>query len=204
MLNGPYPDVSFDHVAHAVPRWQDMWRRYAVELGGEWRFHGYGVGFAPCQLRFANQARIEVLMPYEPGRNDFLVRFLASNGPGSHHLTFKVPSLDVAVQKAIDAGFEPIGVRRDDPKWMEAFLHPKDTVGHPRTAGRSRGPSDQFAARRISPRTPAADEWFGSVSPASLVEVVHAVADLRAARHLFVGLLGARVASAARIGTIAG
>jgi catechol 2,3-dioxygenase-like lactoylglutathione lyase family enzyme len=198
LLRGYIPDVSFDHVAHAVPQWQDLWGRYAVELGGEWRFHGYGVGFAPCQLRFANGARIELLMPHEPANNDFLVRFLASNGPGSHHLTFKVPNLDVALQKAKNAGFEPIGVRREDPKWMEAFLHPKHAmgilvqlaeVGAPLISS----PPDEFPQARRQRR-----DGSDSVPQASLVEVVHVVADLQAARNLFVGLLGARVASSGR------
>ena len=52
-----------DHVAHAVPRWQDVWDRYAIDLGAEWTSGGPGPGFAPGQLQFANGARVEVLMP---------------------------------------------------------------------------------------------------------------------------------------------
>ena len=68
--------MILDHVAHAVPRWQDVWDRYAIELGAEWNSGGPGPGFAPGQLRFGNGARIEILMPHDPHVNDFLQRFL--------------------------------------------------------------------------------------------------------------------------------
>src|SRR5665213_2365264 len=42
-----------DHIAHAVPRWQDVWGRYATDLGASWSSGGPGPGFAPAQLRFA-------------------------------------------------------------------------------------------------------------------------------------------------------
>ena len=90
----PSTGTVLDHVAHAVPRWQDVWHRYATDLGAEWTSGGPGPGFAPGQLRFANGARVEVLMPWDVEVNDFLARFLAPNGPGPHHLTFKVPDLE--------------------------------------------------------------------------------------------------------------
>jgi hypothetical protein len=195
MAAGHVEGVSFDHVAHAVPRWHDVWERYAVDLGGVWRFGGYGVGFAPAQLRFANDARVEVLMPYDAEANDFLDRFLFTNGPGSHHLTFKVPDLDVAVERAAVAGFEPIGLRRDDPKWMEAFLHPKDATGVLVQLAEVMAPlvseaPDDFPHQRRQSR-----EASGTVPPASFVRVVHAVADLQSGVDLFVRLLGARIES---------
>jgi catechol 2,3-dioxygenase-like lactoylglutathione lyase family enzyme len=175
-----------------------MWSRYAVDLGGAWRFHGYGAGFAPAQLRFANNARIEVLMPYEEESNDFLARFLASDGPGSHHLTFKVPSLDEAVQKAKAAGFQPIGVRRDDPKWMEAFLHPRNATGILVQLAQVEAPLVSSAPEDFPLERRQRKDGSGPVPPASFVEVVHAVAHLQSAADLFVGLLGATVAARGR------
>jgi methylmalonyl-CoA/ethylmalonyl-CoA epimerase len=182
-----------DHVAHAVPRWQDAWHRYATDLGAEWNSGGPGVGFAPAQLRFANAARVEVLMPWDVGSNDFLARFLASSGPGPHHLTFKVPDLTHAIDEARRFGIEPIGINRSDPEWMEAFLHPKSATGvvvqlaQQRTAWGSPAPEDYPADRRRRA------DGSGAVPPAALVGVCHVVADLEAARALFTGLLDGRV-----------
>ena len=179
-----------DHVAHAVPRWQDVWHRYATDLGAEWNSGGPGPGFAPAQLRFANGARVEVLMPWDVEVNDFLSRFLAASGPGPHHLTFKVPDLQVAIERARAFGIDPIGINIADPEWMECFLHPKLASGvvvqlaQQRVAWRSDPPDDYPVDRRRR-----ADR-SGPLPPAALLQVCHLVADLEAALDLFGGLLG--------------
>ena len=68
-------------MAHAVPRWQDVWHRYAVDLGAEWSSGGPGTGFAPAQLRVRQRCPVEVLMPNDVETNDFLERFLARTAP---------------------------------------------------------------------------------------------------------------------------
>ncbi len=182
-----------DHVAHAVPRWQDAWHRYATDLGAEWNSGGPGRGFAPAQLRFANAARVEVLMPWDAEVNDFLARFLAASGPGPHHMTFKVPDLTLAVSRARAFGIEPIGISYDDPEWLEAFLHPKLATGV----------VVQLAQQPHSWQSPPPDDYpterrrradgSGPVPPAALQSVCHLVADLDGALALFAGLLDARV-----------
>ena len=183
-----------DHVAHAVPRWQDVWTRYAVDLGAEWCSGGPGPGFSPGQVRFANHARVELLMPNNVEVNDFLQRFITSNGPGPHHLTFKVPDLASAIDRARRAGYEPIGIDVSDPEWLEAFIHPKQATGvvvqlaeapHPWS---SPPPDDYPSARRQR------HDGAGPVAAATLRRVTHAVADLGEAAALFVELLGGRVA----------
>jgi hypothetical protein len=182
-----------DHVAHAVPRWQDVWHRYAVDFGAQWASGGPGVGFAPAQLRFGNGARLEVLMPHDVEANDFLARFLAHSGPGPHHLTFKVPELDSALEAVRAGGFEPIGIDRSDPEWLEAFLHPKQATGvvvqlaQQAEPWSSPPPGDFPTGRRPH------HDGTGPVAPALLERVTHVVGDLGAARSLFVGLLGGRV-----------
>ena len=194
------PDASpriegtvLDHVAHAVPRWQEVWGRYASDLGAVWASGGPGPGFAPGQLRFANGARVEVLMPWDVEVNDFLSRFLASNGPGPHHLTFKVPNLESAIETVRRAGMEPIGINMSDPEWMEAFLHPKAAGGivvqlaeapHPWS---SPPPADYPTAHRLCL------DGSGTTAPATLEWVCHVVADLDAARTLFCDLLAGTV-----------
>jgi hypothetical protein len=191
------PGTTLDHVAHAVPRWQDVWTRYAVDLGAEWNSGGPGVGFAPGQLRFGNGARVEVLMPWATEANDFLERFIAKSGPGPHHLTFKVPDLSSALDQARQAGLSPIGIDLSDPEWMEAFIHPKQATGVVVQLAEAPGgwtspaPDDYPTERR---------QWSdgrGPVDPAALQRVVHAVADLDAATALFVELLGGEVSAEA-------
>jgi hypothetical protein len=185
--------AKLDHVAHAVPRWQDVWDRYAVDLGAEWSSGGPGPGFAPGQLRFANGARVEVLMPCDVQVNDFLARFISRNGPGPHHLTFKVPDLSFALEQVGRAGYEPIGVDFSQPEWMEAFIHPRQGTGVVVQLAQAPDPwisppPDDYPTGRRQRR-----DGSGPVPPASLRWVVHAVADLGAASALFVDLLGGDV-----------
>ena len=181
-----------DHVAHAVPSWQAVWGRYVVDLGAEWSSGGPGTGFAPAQLRFGNAARVELLMPWAVEENDFLQRFITTNGPGPHHLTFKVPDLTSAIDKASRSGFDPIGIDLSDPEWMEAFIHPKQATGvvvqmaEAPTGWSSPAPDDFPTGRRQR------SDGVGAVHPAALRRVVHAVADLGVATSLFVDLLGGR------------
>lgn len=189
--------VVLDHVAHAVHGWQDVWGRYATDLGAEWNSGGPGAGFAPGQVRFGNEARVELLMPYDTAVNDFLERFLHSNGPGPHHLTFKVPDIRSAIEKARRSGWEPIAIDLSDPDWMEAFLHPKQATGVVvqlaqalGSGWRSPAPHDYPSERRRRA------DGSGPVDPASLLRITHAVADLAHATGLFADLLGGETVGA--------
>ena len=183
-----------DHVAHAVHRWQDVWTRYAVDLGAEWNSGGPGPGFAPGQLRFRNGARVELLMPWDTEVNDFLARFIANNGPGPHHLTFKVPDLAAALKKVRAAGFDPIGIDFSHPEWLEAFIHPKQATGVVVQLAEAPVPWSSPPPDDYPPNRRQWSDGSGPMPPASLRWVVHAVADLAGAVGLFVDLLGGTVA----------
>jgi len=177
----PPVHAVLDHVAVAAQRWELAWPRYVGMLGGRWFSGGLGIGFAPCQLRFANGARLEVLAPHQASDNPFLSRFLEQHGPGPHHLTFKVPDLDAALTAVRSAGFDPVGIDRSDPGWFEAFLHP-------RQAG---GIVVQLAQQNGAWEEPAPGNFPESATePSSLIRATHVVADIDAAGALFVGLLG--------------
>ena len=183
-MTDPIPAVVLDHVAVAVERWPDAWPRYAVELGGSWSSGGLNVGFGPAQLRFANGARVEILQPWQAESNPFLRRFLDRHGPGPHHLTFKVPDLRAAIDRARQAGFSPVGIDLSHEEWMEAFLHPREATGI----------VVQLAQAAHGWESPA-PEGFPTARrtpPAALLRVTHAVADLGAGLALFAGLLGGR------------
>jgi methylmalonyl-CoA/ethylmalonyl-CoA epimerase len=175
-------DTRLDHVAVAVERHADAWPRYAGDLAGRWRSSGPGLGFTPAQLEYADGKKIEILAPHRVADNDFLRRFLDRNGPGPHHLTFKVGDIEEALAEVSLAGYSPLNVDLTDPVWKEAFLHPKDATGVLVQLAQSEGewrtpPPDDFPA----PRTP---------DPADLLHVAHAVASLDEGLRLFAALLG--------------
>ena len=174
--------IDLDHVAVAVERWQDAWPRYRAELSGEWVAGGESYGFASAQLRYANGMKVEVLSPHAVDKNDFLRRFLDRNGPGPHHLTFKVSDIQSALGAAEEAGYRPINVDLSDPDWKEGFLHPKDAPGVVVQLAQSSGTWD-------SPPPPDLPQPK-SETPATLVHVTHLVADLSDGLRLFQQLLG--------------
>src|SRR5688572_11301427 len=172
--------IDLDHVAVAVEDRGRAWPRLAGELGGRWVAGGESVGFAAAQVQFANGMRVEVLEPHAVEANDFLRRFLDRNGPGPHHLTYKVPDIVAALDACEAAGYRPVAVDLRDPGWKEAFIHPKDAPGV------------------VIQLAQAAEQWSSAEPPgfpppvhgtATLLRVAHLVADMDEALRLFAGLL---------------
>ena len=185
----PIPDVVLDHVAVAMEQQSDAWPRYARDLPARWVGGGATTGFSSAQVEYANGMRVEVLEPYAVDVNDFLRRFLDRNGPGPHHLTFKVKDIVKALDLAEAAGYSPVGVNLETPWWREAFLHPKDAPGIVVQLAQSQDGGD-WAGDRPAP------DWYPAPrvsSLATLLHVAHAVADLDGALGLFRDLLGAKV-----------
>jgi catechol 2,3-dioxygenase-like lactoylglutathione lyase family enzyme len=176
-------DTRLDHVAIAVETYSDALPVLVGDLAGRWVSGGLGVGFAPAQIAYANQRRVELLKPNRVDENDFLRRFLDHNGPGPHHLTFKVADLDAAVGAAEAAGLHPVNIDMTDPSWMEAFLHPKEALGVLVQLAQASGPGWQSPPSEPMPK-PRAE------SPATLDYVAHAVTSLAEGRRLFGELLG--------------
>lgn len=120
--------IRLDHIALGLPRAQDAEELFEEQLGGV-PAGGYdGEPFGFRQWEFAGGGRIEVIYPSGPD-GGFVHRFLASGGPRVHHVTLKVPSLDRMLARAKERGYSVIGVNRSDPRWQEAFLHPKQAHG---------------------------------------------------------------------------
>jgi methylmalonyl-CoA/ethylmalonyl-CoA epimerase len=172
--------IDLDHVAIAVEDRGQAWPCLAGELGGRWVSGGESVGFAAAQVRYANGMKVEVLEPYAVEQNDFLRRFLDRSGPGPHHLTFKVPDIVAALDACEATGYRPIAVDLRDPGWKEAFIHPKDAPGVVIQIAQAAEPWSSPEPSGFPP--PAHDT-------ATLLRVVHLVADADAAERLFVGLL---------------
>lgn len=177
-------EFDLDHVAVAAERQADVWPRYAGDLAGAWVGGGAVPGFDSAQVKYANGMKVEALEPFQPEINDFLRRFLDHRGPGVHHLTFKTGDIVAALEAAEAAGYRPVGVNLSDPMWKEAFLHPKDAPGIVVQMAQSDWTGEWSSPRPDhipAPRTAA---------PATLLRVVHAVADGDEAMALFTGLLG--------------
>ncbi len=142
------PGILLDHIAIAIEQLDDAAAILADQWGG---VHAYGGGRTPHyrfeQWRFAGGGRIEVLAP--TGDDGFLRRFIAERGPGIHHVTFKVPSLDEACARARRHGYDVVGRDDSDPTWKEAFLHPKQAQGIVVQLAESHG--DEYAVPEDAP-----------------------------------------------------
>ncbi|HUR76698.1 MAG TPA: VOC family protein [Acidimicrobiales bacterium] len=172
--------AELDHLAVAAETWDELWPRYRGDLGGDWVAGGPSLGFASAQLRYANGMKIEVLAPQNWERNDFLRRFLDRRGPGPHHMTFKVPAIEKALEASEAAGYRPVGVDLSDPGWKEAFLHPKDAPGVVIQLAQSAGEWDSPSPVNL----PAA-----RVEASEFLYVGHAVTRFDDGVRLFAGLL---------------
>ena len=116
--------LYFDHLAVGVRNWPEGFRRFAVELGGQWSHGGDAGEFAPCQLRYPRGVNIELIAPGSAA-DGFMHRFIERAGPGPHHITFKVPALDAALAEISALGIGVLDGHNRHPYWREAFLHPK-------------------------------------------------------------------------------
>jgi methylmalonyl-CoA/ethylmalonyl-CoA epimerase len=119
--------IQFDHIAIAVRRIADAPPYLMGALGGVPYFGMSADVFRFGQWEFDGGGRIEVLEPR--GDDGFLHRFLAARGPGVHHVTFKVPDLAEARERAAALGYDVVGYDARVPRWKEAFLHPKEALG---------------------------------------------------------------------------
>jgi len=121
--------VQLDHVAFGVPTVAGVVPLLVGELGGRERGAGPGGGFQFWQWEFDGGGALEILEPDGPP-GGFLHRFLdARGGPGPHHLTFKLPDIRGAMQRAGELGYDVVGFDDSSPSWVEAFLHPKQAQG---------------------------------------------------------------------------
>ena len=120
-------EIQLDHIAIAAHRLTDAPPLLVGVLGGIPFFGQEAASFRFGQWEFEGDGRIEVLEPR--GDDGFLHRFLAIRGPGIHHVTFKVPSLRDACDRAEALGYTIVGYHDAGPYWKEAFLHPKEALG---------------------------------------------------------------------------
>ena len=153
--------IRFDHIAIGMSRMVDATEMLVGTLGGIPAYGQPSGVFRWGSWTFEGGGTIEILEPM--GDHGFLHRFLDERGPGVHHVTFKVPSLDEITARAERAGYDVVGRDDTDPDWKEAFLHPKQALGivvqFAESAGGDDGPQSALAAARGAARSapPVAD-----------------------------------------------
>src|SRR5712692_8030952 len=130
MLTGEMTDarVRIAHVGVAVPS-------IATALA----FYRDVLGLAPGQPEAADGAtivgltfgdvQVELLEPRDP--ESPVAKFLAKRGPGIHHICYRVPDLDGALERCRKAGYRLVDdvPRRGAGGRRIAFVHPKATAG---------------------------------------------------------------------------
>lgn len=121
-------DATLAHVGVAVRSLEEAIGFYRDVLGLEARAPETGDGATIVSLS-AGGAAIELLASADP--ESPIGKYVARHGPGIHHLCFRVPDLDRALERCRAAGYRLIDAvpRRGADGRRVAFLHPKATAG---------------------------------------------------------------------------
>jgi methylmalonyl-CoA/ethylmalonyl-CoA epimerase len=167
--------TDLDHLAIGTPALTDGWELFGGLLGGTWAYGGDSPGYWWGQLEFAAGPKIELLTPTGGPDAAFLERFLASRGAGPHHFNFLVSDITEALARTRAFGIEPVGVSLDNPRWKEAFLHPRQ----------AHGIVIQLAQQEGSPVSPPPVELPEPGPPAGFGLIEYHVGDLDGAVRLF-------------------
>lgn len=122
--------TKIDHVGIAVNSLDEAVPLYRAILGeapsGREKVGGEGVEVA---FFGSGAGRVELLEPTRP--DSAVARFLDRRGPGLHHVCLRVDDLELALERARQAGAEPIppAVREGAGGHRVTFLHPRSTGG---------------------------------------------------------------------------
>lgn len=122
--------LSLDHLAIAVRSLDESSPFWAALLGrdesGREEVASEGVRVA---FFGEGSGRIELLEPTDP--DSAVGRYLESRGPGLHHVCFDVDDLEAALERAEEAGAEPVppGIRTGAGGRRVAFLRPSSADG---------------------------------------------------------------------------
>jgi methylmalonyl-CoA/ethylmalonyl-CoA epimerase len=118
-----------DHVCMVVPKLDErlpmLIELFGMKLAGRWENPKAGYNGATLDVPGGN-TQWELLEP--SGDDSFLVKFLRDRGPGLHHVTFEVESVDQATAALKEYGLQPFG-GRDYKGYKEVFVHPQGSGG---------------------------------------------------------------------------
>ncbi|HEY8196046.1 MAG TPA: methylmalonyl-CoA epimerase [Gemmatimonadales bacterium] len=116
------------HVGIAVSDLESALAFYRDVLGLEPHAPEMVDGATIVALSFGD-AEVELLAPVEP--DSPIGKFLARRGPGIHHICYRVPDLDAALEACRKAGYRLVDEvpRKGAAGRRIAFVHPKATAG---------------------------------------------------------------------------
>ncbi len=118
-----------DHVCMVVQKLDDrlpmLTELFGMKVLGRWENPQAGYNGATLEIPGSN-SQWELLEP--SGDDSFLVRFLRDRGPGLHHVTFEVESVEQATEALKQYGMDPFGGRNYE-NYKEVYIHPRDTGG---------------------------------------------------------------------------
>lgn len=116
------------HIGVAVPDIEAALAFYRDVLGLVPRPPETADGATIVSLPFG-ESEVELLAPRDP--DSPVARFLAKRGPGIHHICYRVPNLDAALERCRQAGYRLVdeAPRSGAGGRRIAFLHPKATAG---------------------------------------------------------------------------
>ena len=118
------------HVAIAVPSLAEARAVWEGALG----LRALPIEYVPDQkvnvlVLFTGGQRIELVEPMAP--DSPVTKFLATRGPGIHHVAWRVDDLEAAIARLVDEGLRMIDTapRPGSHGTKIAFIHPKATGG---------------------------------------------------------------------------
>lgn len=122
------PTMRVDHTGVAVESIEEA-EPFFFALGAE-KIHQeaskYG-DFTWASYVLGDASRLELIAPDE-GSESFLTEYLATEGPGLHHITVEVSDLDQAIEALAQADIAVVD-RADFDGWSEAFVPPSNPTG---------------------------------------------------------------------------
>jgi methylmalonyl-CoA/ethylmalonyl-CoA epimerase len=113
--------IAVSSIAEALPFYRDV---LGLAPGHPERADGATI----VSLHFGD-VDVELLEPQDPASP--VAKFLAKRGPGIHHVCYRVPDLDAALERCRTAGYQLVDAtpRRGAGGKRIAFVHPKSTNG---------------------------------------------------------------------------
>jgi len=113
--------IAVEHIADALPFYRDV-----LGLTPDHPEDADGATIVSLHL---GDVDVELLEPRDP--DGPVARFLARRGPGIHHVCYRVPNLDDALETCRAAGYRLVDniPRRGAGGRRIAFVHPKATAG---------------------------------------------------------------------------
>ena len=122
--------LALDHVGIAVRHLSDAARVYETLLGLTIT-ERYELPAEGVRIAFVRSGAVDLEFLEPVGEGGPLATFLATRGPGLHHIAFRVPDIKAALAAAVAGGATPVepAPRRGARGSLIAFLHPSTAGG---------------------------------------------------------------------------